>query len=423
MTAHGALEANGAKGAKGAIAVIGGGAAGLFAAIQAAELAQSNGDGPTVTIYEAGSQPLAKVRIAGGGRCNVTHHCFDPTIFAQAYPRGQRELRAAFGRFQARDLVDWFGQRGVALHSEADGRMFPTTNDSATIANALLEAARQAGVRLQTRCAVRSIRCHDTGYLMRSDQGEVLVDKVLLASGGSRSAMELAAQLGHTILPPVPALFTLRCQDPLIRDLAGIACPATVTIHAPDGALHQASGPLLITHWGFSGPAVLKASSWAARDLAAGKWQGQLAINWLPQHSEQSLREHLRQRRQQDAGKLITTVASDDIPKRLWERLCARSETIGKWGETSNASLEQLLHTLRNTTLAISGKGPFKEEFVVCGGIKRQEIDWRRMESRIHHGLHFAGEVIDQDGLTGGFNLQAAWTTGWIAGRAMAQDC
>lgn len=397
------------------IVIVGGGAAGYFGAIHAAE------HGATVTICEASKAPLAKVRVAGGGRCNITNHCFNPAEFATRYPRGTRELRAAFGHFQARDLMDWFEDRGVQLHHEADGRVFPRTNDSATIAEALIREATRQHITLRTSCPVRSIQKHTEGFTVRCKDAEFEADRVLLASGGARQAMELAGKLGHSIEPPVPALFTLRSQDPVIKDLSGVAHQAAVQI-VPQGASKpfKADGPVLITHWGLSGPAILKSSSWAARALADVSWQGVVTINWCPEIAEHDLRAELRQRRAVNAKQLVQTQPSQGIPKRLWERLVARADLEGTWAQCSNGDVERLLGCLQHCDLTITGKGPFSEEFVVCGGIKRKEIDWRRMESRIQPGLHFAGEVIDQDGLTGGFNLQAAWTTGWIAGTSMA---
>ncbi|TVR16209.1 MAG: NAD(P)/FAD-dependent oxidoreductase [Planctomycetota bacterium] len=398
------------------VAIIGAGAAGMFAAIQAAQA------GASVVVFEAGSKPLAKVAISGGGRCNVTHDCVDPVAFAERYPRGSRELRAAFAHFQASDLMQWFAGAGVALKTEADGRVFPTSDDSATICDIIRQTARQAGVVLRTQHKVRSLSQSDQGFSLRLDQDLVQADRVLLASGGARQGMALAEGLGHRIMDPVPALFTVRCRDTLLKDLSGIASPARLQVQA-QGAKHShsAEGPLLITHWGLSGPALLKASSWAARDLAAAGWKGTLTVDWCPQWPEHDLRQRLRDLRSEHPRKQVASTPLAGIPRRLWERLIERAGLEGVWATASNAILEQLLSTLRRSSLAITDKGPFSEEFVVCGGVARKEVDWRRMESRLVPGLHIAGEALDQDGLTGGFNLQAAWTTGWIAGRAMAQ--
>ncbi|TVR13811.1 MAG: aminoacetone oxidase family FAD-binding enzyme [Planctomycetota bacterium] len=397
------------------VAIIGAGAAGMFAAIQAAQA------GAQVVVLESGRTPLAKVAIAGGGRCNVTHDCIDPVAFASAYPRGGRELRAAFAHFQARDCMQWFSRVGVALKTEPDGRVFPTSDDSATICDAIRREARSAGVVLRTQHRVRALSRLDHTYHIRLDHQEISADRVLLASGGARQGMALAEGLGHTIHDPVPALFTVRCRDPLLKDLAGIASTARVTVQAQDITReHCAEGPLLITHWGLSGPALLKASSWAARDLAQAGWKGTLTVDWCPEHHEHAVRQQLRDLRSQHPRKQVASLTFAGIPRRLWERLLARAGMSGAWATQSNGAIEGLVQTLRQCKLAITDKGPFREEFVVCGGVARKEIDWRRMESRLLPGLHVAGEALDQDGLTGGFNLQAAWTTGWIAGRAMA---
>lgn len=398
------------------VAIIGGGAAGIFAAIQAAQ------GGAEVQVFEAGPRPLAKVRIAGGGRCNLTHDCPDPAAFATSYPRGERELRAAFGRFQATDCQAWFRQRGVALKTEADGRVFPVSDDSATIVDCLLDTAQQAGVQLHLRSPVRTVQRVGTGFTLKVHERYHAADRLLLASGGAREGLRLAAELGHRIVPPVPALFTLRCRDPLLAELAGIAAPVALRLQAAGSSeWHAANGPLLITHWGLSGPALLKASSWAARDLAAASWQGTVIVNWCPDGTEAALRAELRHRREDEATRSLAAHPRPGLPRRLWARLVTRAGLSGTWAGQSNAQLEALRLCLQACELQTCGKGPFSEEFVVTGGIERRELDWRRMESRLVPGLFAAGEIIDQDGLTGGFNLQAAWTTGWIAGRALAE--
>ncbi len=401
------------------VAVIGGGAAGFFGAIAAAEA----NPGLRVIILEAGREPLAKVRISGGGRCNVTHACFDPAELIKAYPRGAKALRGAFSRFQPGDAVDWFGRHGVELKIEDDGRMFPTTDDSATIVDCLQLSAERRGIQVWTGTPVRGVTATPEGFRLALGNGSDLEARhLLLASGSSPGGYRLAEQLGHELVPPVPSLFTFKVADPALRELAGVSLPEVrLQLHSGSQKFQQ-TGPLLITHWGLSGPAVLKLSAWAARELHGDRYQAQLTVNWLPGWDGERLGQSLRASREQQPRRQLSSWRPVPLPQRLWLYLLERQgiDPQRRWTETANRDLERLREGLHSDRYAIGGKGEFKEEFVTAGGIRLQDVDFRRMESRLQPGLHFAGEVLDIDGITGGFNFQNAWTTGWLAGQAIA---
>ncbi len=416
--------------------MVGGGAAGFFSAITCAKMYPQ----ARVTLLEAGRQLLAKVRISGGGRCNATHACFDPAILVQNYPRGGKALRGAFTRFQPRDTVEWFASHSVTLKTEADGRMFPVTDDSATIVNCLIRAAEDAGVQIRTGDAVVSVKQltsdigegpHSSASLTdRGDtaprfeielkSGEQLkCDRLLLATGSNPSGFKWAKDLGHTIEPPVPSLFTFNIYDSRIQDLAGVSV-ANAKVKLPGAKLEQ-TGPLLITHWGVSGPAVLKLSAWGARFLHDRHYRTPVLINWLPQYNPEVLRQQLLGVKSQLSHRLVVSSCPFPIPRRLWERL---TSAIGidepkRWADISNKTLDKLLQELVQGEYQITGKGAFKEEFVTCGGVNLKEVDFKTMESRRCRGLYFAGEILDIDGVTGGFNFQSAWTTAWLAGNAI----
>ncbi|MGB7085738.1 MAG: NAD(P)/FAD-dependent oxidoreductase [Phormidesmis sp.] len=408
------------------IAVVGGGAAGFFGAIAAACASPQS----RVTLYEAGPKPLAKVRISGGGRCNVTHHCFEPARLVQHYPRGAKALRGAFSRFQPKDTIAWFAQRGVALKSEADGRMFPTTNDSATIVECLSGAARQAGVTIKTRSPIASVERSDRGFhlqLKRQADGYVRCDRLLLATGSSPVGHRLAASLGHTLEPTVPSLFTFNISDKRLHQLSGVAVNSATVQLKLEGAKKPLvqTGPLLITHWGLSGPAVLKLSAWGARQLHEQRYQAQIIVNWLPDFSQEQVRAELQRVKAESSKRAIATYSPyPTLSKRLWQYLLSRIEIDPTltWANLSKKQLNQLVQTLCQSRYAVTGKGTFKDEFVTCGGVRLKEADFKTMESRCCEGLYLAGEILDIDGITGGFNFQSAWTTGWIAGQAMGCD-
>lgn len=398
--------------------VIGGGAAGFFGAIAAAQAHPNLG----VTLLEAGRQPLTKVRISGGGRCNVTHHCFDPAQLINSYPRGGKALRGAFSRFQPRDTIAWFAARGVPLKTEADGRMFPTTDDSATIAECLLAAACKAGVELQIGSKVQAISCQDEQFSATLKSGEELrCDRLLLATGSNPHGYRLARNLGHTIREPVPSLFTFNLSDRRLHDLAGISVePARVRLLAGKRKLEQ-TGPLLVTHWGLSGPVVLKLSAWGARWLHEANYQLPLEINWLPDYNLETLRDRLQAIKAEMPRRQVSRSCPFPLPRRLWQRLVAIAEIpeSQRWAELSKKTLSTLAGELTGGCYRVQGKGVFKDEFVTCGGVELKEVDFRTMESRRVRGLYFAGEILDIDGITGGFNFQSAWTTSWLAGQNM----
>jgi predicted Rossmann fold flavoprotein len=438
-------------------AIVGGGPAGFFAAIRYAEAAQAAGLNAPVVILEQSGRMLGKVLVSGGGRCNLTNACSDPAELVDFYPRGGAALRGPFNRFGPAETVRWFTQRGLALKTEADGRVFPHSDSAATVAACLLAAARRAGVELRLRAGVRAITPLAAGapggprFLLQlasapaQPEGDgarqVLARRLLLATGGDRGGLALAARLGHTIVPPLPSLFSFIITDSRLEGLAGLSLPraALRLLESPGeapgapaisareraAALRTQAGPLLVTHGGLSGPAVLKCSAWGARWLQARRYRADLLVNWLGDGTrEQALAElaglpqdAARARRQVLAG-----CPFPDLPLRLWQRL-ARAAGVGegqRWGDLSRPLLQRLADQLTRGRFTISGKGPFKEEFVTCGGVSLDEVDFKTMQSRLVPGLYLAGEMLDIDGLTGGFNFQAAWTTGWLAGGCAA---
>ena len=402
------------------VGVIGGGAAGYFAAITCAE----NNPHADVAVLEATHDPLDKVRISGGGRCNVTHHCFDPKVLIQGYPRGGRELLGPFNRFQPHDTVAWFEHRGVPLKAEEDGRMFPQTDNSSTIVDCLQHAANKAGVALRLGWKVVGIsRKGDSFELESNSRQKEKFDRVLIAGGNARAGHELAASLGHTIVPCVPSLFTFKVKDVRLEGLAGLSIPdVALRLTAGSGPPLEQRGPVLITHWGLSGPAVLKLSAWGARPLFENRYRATLAVSLSPDYNELSLLEEFRRRKDSHARRKVTSDNFITIPKRLWQRL-AESAGVGKdvtWAHFDREASQRFARQLVAGEYQITGKGIFKDEFVTCGGVSLKEVDFRTMQSNICPGLYFAGEVLDIDGITGGYNFQSAWTTGWIAGSHMA---
>jgi hypothetical protein len=399
--------------------MIGGGAAGFFAAIACAETYPQ----ARVTLLEASHQPLHKVQISGGGRCNVTHACFEPALLVQHYPRGGKALRGAFSRFQPKDTVAWFKQQGVTLKTEADGRMFPTTDDSETIVDCLMQSARRAGVEILTGCPVIGVKRLDDRFELDLKVGKPMwCDRLLLATGSSPSGYRLAKALGHTIEPPVPSLFTFNIADPHLRELAGVSVETVrASLVIPDQKALEQTGAILITHWGLSGPAVLKLSAWGARALHDCHYQAGLKINWLPHHKPEAVQQQLIALKTEWAKRAIASQSPFALPRRLWQYLLSRMSINPdlRWAEWSKTAMNQLMQQLTQTEFAIQGKGAFKEEFVTCGGVNLKEVDFKTMQSLCCPGLYFAGEILDIDGVTGGFNFQSAWTTGWLAGQAM----
>ena len=369
---------------------------------------------------------LSKVRISGGGRCNVTHKCFDPRDFATRFPRGEKELIGPFQRFQARDTVAWFAARGVKLNAECDGRMFPLSNTSQTIIDCLVGAAKAAGVTLRAACRVdRVARRAEGGFDLTLTNGETLFcDRLLLATGGCRTVAsgDMAVSLGHTLDPPVPSLFTFHLETPWLRELVGISVES-VDASVPGTELRE-RGALLVTHSGLSGPVILRLSAWGARVLHDRDYRFPLQVHWLPKLDEEEIATELRWRRSQQPARLVVNTPIPPLPARLWEQLVltAGVKRDTRWGVITRSAQHSLLQQLIRTELPVTGKSLNKEEFVTCGGVRLSEVNFRTMQSRVCPGLYFAGELLDIDGITGGFNFQAAWTTGWIAGGAMARE-
>ncbi|WP_088239744.1 NAD(P)/FAD-dependent oxidoreductase [Calothrix rhizosoleniae] len=401
------------------IIVIGGGAAGFFAAIAAAEINPH----VQVTLLEASRKPLAKVLISGGGRCNVTHACFEPALLALNYPRGGKALRGAFTRFQAKDTIAWFKQRGVKLKTEADGRMFPVTDNSQTIADCLMETARVAGVDVRIGTPVVQVKPTDSNFAVILKSAEVLeCDRLLLATGSNPIGYKIAQDLGHLLQPPVPSLFTFNIPEPKLRKLAGVSLNSAHLRLSVSGITPlEQIGPLLITHWGVSGPAVLKLSAWGARILHDSNYQATLTINWLPEFNQEQLRQQLLTVKNTSGKRAIALHRGVNLPHRLWQYILERAaiDTDTRWAEVSKSTLNKLITELSQGEYLIHGKGVFKDEFVTCGGVSLKQINFKTMESRVIPRVHFAGEILDIDGITGGFNFQSAWTTGYLAGLAM----
>ncbi len=402
------------------IVVIGGGAAGFFGAIACA---QANPQAQ-VTLIEASRQPLAKVLISGGGRCNVTHACFEPKNLVQNYPRGGKALLGTFTRFQPLDTISWFAAHGVNLKTEADGRMFPITDRAETIAECLIREAFAAKIELCIGTPVSAVTRKNEGLEIVLKSGETKqCDRLLLATGSSLAGYKIARELGHDIQTPVPSLFTLNIADPQLRELAGISVNSVnVRLSGTGKTPLQQTGPLLITHWGVSGPAVLKLSAWGARILHENRYQHKLIINWLPHLSPEEVRQKLLEVKTEWGKKAIALHRGVDLPHRLWQYIIQRSNiTIEeRWAAISNKTLNQLVQEITQGEYLITGKGVFKEEFVTCGGVNLKEVNFKTMESKLVPGLHFAGEILDIDGVTGGFNFQSAWTTAYLAGQAMS---
>lgn len=396
------------------VVVLGGGAAGFFGAITCASL------GNKVILLEKTRQLLSKVRISGGGRCNVTHACFDPALLVKNYPRGGLELRGPFSRFQPKDTIEWFENRGVTLKTEEDGRMFPITDSSETIINCLLNAAKKVGVDIELESGVQNIQKKAEGFLLELSNGKQLeTSRLLMATGSAPKIYPILETLGHRIVPLVPSLFTFNIPTSPFLELAGISVPEA-SVHLPQFNMTQI-GPLLLTHWGISGPAVLKLSAWAARELHQVDYQSDVIINWLPSLTEDELRKRLLAIKKEQAGRQLASEPIFSLPKQLWKMLIKQAalpeET--RWTDISHRQIEALLTQLRATRLKIEGKTTYKQEFVTCGGVALEEVNFKTMESRLCPGLFFAGEILNIDGVTGGFNFQNAWTTGWIAGNSL----
>lgn len=395
------------------IIVIGGGAAGFFSALAAKE---SNPEAEVI-LLERFAQTLSKVRVSGGGRCNVTHACFDPRLLVQHYPRGSRELLGPFHQFQPSDTIEWFRVRGVSLKEERDGRMFPTTDSSETIINCFLKEVQRLGIKIIPQTKLQSIEKTENGFKLNTGTNSPLfADRLILATGSAKEGWEFAQNFGHTIQKPVPSLFSFNIPSFALVHLSGVSVKS-VKLQLKESPFIQ-TGPLLITHWGFSGPAALKLSAWGARFLSEQNYQASLLIDWLPDLTDATIQSSL------EAGRVTTqqigSFKTFDLPKNLWLMLCERAEIAPQQllNQLNKSSLLKLCGILKRDSYQIAGKTTNKEEFVTCGGITLSEVNFKTMESKCCKNLFFCGEILDIDGITGGFNFQNAWTTGWIAGRS-----
>ena len=403
------------------LVVVGGGAAGFFCAVNAARLYPSL----EVMILEKSNHLLSKVRVSGGGRCNVTHACFSIAEMIKKYPRGASFLKKAFHHFFTSDTIAWFKERGVEIKTESDGRMFPVSNTSQTIIDCLMQEANQYGVTILMNREVKEIVKKDNGFnLLFSNHSVIETDFLCIASGGYPKSLqfEWLTKIGHTAETPVPSLFTFNMPGTPITALMGIAVEK-VQVKIGGSKLVE-DGPMLITHWGMSGPAILKLSAWGARELAAKNWQFGMIINWLPIYTEQTLKEKFQQVRFDIAAQKISNRNPFSLPQRLWDYLLQQSgvnENI-RWADLPAKEQNKLIKNICAQEFSVNGKTTFKEEFVTSGGISLDEVDHASMQSKIVPNLFFAGEVLNIDGVTGGFNFQNAWTTAWIAAQAIGGD-
>ena len=394
------------------VVIVGGGAAGIFAAINVA----NNNPNLKVVVLEKTGQLLAKVKISGGGRCNVTHACFEPKELIKFYPRGAKELLGAFHQFQPGDVINWFSERNVELKIEDDGRMFPTTDNSQTIIDCFSGELNRLNIAIELQTKVENITKTGNLFSVTTNQKSLMCKKIILTTGGFNKAenYQFITNLGHTIEPPVPSLFTFNLPKHSILNLQGIV--ADVEIKIVDTKFSE-SGPLLITHWGFSGPAVLKLSAWAARYLAEKNYEFEVEINWLPIINEEELVQALQELKTEFSTKKIVNAFNFNLPNKLKSYLIAKAEINEnlKWADVSKKQLQRLVDVLLKDNYISKGKTTFKQEFVTCGGIKLNEVNFKTMESKFIPNLYFAGETLNIDALTGGFNFQSAWTTAWIA--------
>ncbi len=392
------------------VIVIGGGAAGFFFAANY----QEKNPNDQVIVLEKATLPLQKVKISGGGRCNVTNATFIPRELVKNYPRGSKELMSVFSQFQPADTFEWFNSRGVEFLIQEDNRVFPTSNDSQTIIDCLLNTATKAGVQFHHNQAVKNITKKQENWVVETSTNTFEADKVVVTTGNAKVIWNVLEGLHHTIVKPVPSLFTFNCKDSRIEDMMGIALPHCETkikeLKAKD------FGPVLITHWGFSGPGILKLSAWQARELADLNYHFTLQINWLAEDFNQIL-EELKEFKTEHAKIQVKTYNPYEIPKRFWLKFLDASNIKEdlNWADLNNKQLHKLATELTQAEYNITGKSTYKDEFVTAGGVDLKEIDLKTMESKIHKGLFFAGEVINVDAITGGYNFQNAWSTAWIA--------
>ena len=406
---------------KKSLIVVGGGAAGFFTAINS----KLNNPELDITVLEATARLLTKVKISGGGRCNVTHNEFDPKKLIMNYPRGSKELLGAFYRFNPSHTIEWFRERGVELKVESDGRMFPTTDSSTTIINTFLDEARSLGIKIQKRAFVDSVTFADEKFSVQLKSGDTIIsDFLLLATGSSPVGHKISESLGHTITELSPSLFTFNINNSLLEGNAGVSFKDAEILLKIEGSKKKwsFSGPTLITHWGLSGPAVLKLSAFAARELFKSNYQANIVIKWNRLLSEQDAVEQIQTFRSKNSKKIISKNPALNFPKRFWASLCVQAgiKTEKIYSDLSKKEQNILLNLMLNCNLKVEGKGVFKEEFVTCGGVSLKEVDTRSFESKLIPGLFFAGEILDIDGITGGFNFQNAWTSSYLVSQELS---
>lgn len=396
------------------IIIVGGGAAGFFTAINIVE----NNSKLKVAILERGKTVLEKVRISGGGRCNVTHACFVPDDLVKFYPRGEKELRGPFNQFCSGDTIEWFDRHGVELKIEEDGRMFPVSDSSQTIIDCFLSATQKLGIQILTGQSVQSIFKAEDYWKVETNHETFACQKLIMTTGSNPKIWDMLNQLRHTIVQPVPSLFTFNIKDSRIKDLMGLSAFAKVKVKS---SKLEAAGPLLITHWGMSGPGILRLSAWGARELFDKNYQFTLQVNWLNELTFEEALETLKELKQEHAKKAVCKKSPFELPNRLWESLVIASGILAetKWADLSKQQLTNLAKQLTNGEFQVNGKSTFKEEFVTAGGIDLKEINFKTMESKLHENLFFAGEIVNIDAITGGFNFQNAWTSGFIVARAI----
>jgi len=399
------------------ILILGGGAAGFFTAINAAE----NNPDAKIVILERGNEVLTKVRISGGGRCNVTHAEFVPKELIKKYPRGEKELLGPFHHFMTGDTIEWFEKRGVSLKIEEDGRMFPETDSSQTIIDCFLNETKRLAIDVLMNHSVKKITKLNTLWNIETTKGDFLAKNVVIATGSNPKIWQFLEGLGHKIIPPVPSLFTFHIKDTRITDLPGISTDVAVKVL---GTTLESQGPLLITHWGMSGPAILKLSAWGARELYALDYTFVLQVNWLENQESEEVLEQLKEIKLEQAKQLVIKYPLFELPRRLWQSLVTASgiDEETKWAEINKKQLQDLTSQLTESKFMVDGKSTFKEEFVTAGGVELKEIDFKTFESKLHKNLYLAGEVLNIDAITGGFNFQNCWTSGFLVAGAISSE-
>ena len=398
------------------VMIIGGGAAGFFTAINAKEMNPEL----DITILEKGKEVLQKVKISGGGRCNVTHACFEPQELVKFYPRGEKELLGPFHQFMTGDTFEWFENNGIPLKIEKDNRVFPESNSSQTIIDCFLNKTKRLGIPVLKNHGVTTIQKQANSWLVITKEKQFVCDAVVMAAGSSKKVWELSKKLSHSIISPVPSLFTFNIKDARIKDLLGISVP-NATVQLVDTNL-EASGPLLITHWGMSGPAILKLSAFGARVLAEKNYEYKVQVDWLSRPTHKIVNVLLNLKKKHSKKQVIVRSPFEEIPKRLWERfvLASKIKTTFNWADVSHHQIEALANQLTKSVFTAKGKSTFKEEFVTAGGVDLKEINFKNFESKLQKNLFFVGEVLNIDAVTGGFNFQNAWTGGWLCAKALA---